>query len=298
MDAPSAITLWAAVPAGLAIGAWAGFSATSGWIVVFPMLFVVAERPLFECLLAALVVDWANAVAASPFYLQRGDPDLRIALRWLGVSAPLVLVGVGIALVVLPRLETVLGGASGPIAIAMGFVLLRRAWRSPDHAAEQQIAHGESIAEQRIVHGETTAEQRIVHGESTGVAALHGTALLRVGLSANAVLMGILGQSGGLNTALLLILLRRAPTRMAVATALVLAALVLPVGIGAYLVVVGSAPGLWPAVLPFATASALASGLAAWQSARIPERRLEFVVAGCVLLAGVAASLERWALVG
>lgn len=275
MEASTGFPLLASVVAGLAIGAWAGFSATSGWIVVFPMLFVVAERPLFECLLASLVVDWANAVTASLFYLKRREADVRLALYWLLISAPLLLVGVAIAVVVLPRVETVLGGASGPIALAMGLVLLRRAWRTPARSPAQHVAHD----------------------APTAVSALHPMALLRAGLSANAVLMGLLGQSGGLNTALLLIWLRRSPTRVAVATALVLASLVLPVGIVAHAVVAEGAPGLWRALLPFAIASAAASGLAAWQSTRIPERRLEFVVAGCVLLAGVVASAERWVLI-
>ncbi len=275
MDDPSGLSLWTSVPVGLAIGAWAGFSATSGWIVVFPVLFVVAERPLFECLLATLVVDWANSMTASAFYLRRGDPDLRVALRWMGASAPLVLVGVGVALAVLPHFDAVLGGVSGPIAIGMGLILLRRAWLATDHAPE-----------------------RLVHEEPARVATVRGTALLRVGITANGVMTGLVGQGGGLNVALLLMLLRGYPTRVAVATALLFVALLLPVAIVAYLIVVGWEPALWSTILPFALASALASGLAAWQSVRIPERRLEFIVAGCVLLAGAAATIERWVVAG
>ena len=235
------------------------------------MLFVVSGRPLFECLLAALVVDWANAAAASLVYVRRGDADLRVVLRWGVVSLPLIVAGVAIAHALLPRFDAVLGGAAGPIALGMGGVLLRRAWRT----AEDGVSPDPEDA-------------------PAGISALHATALLRTGLTLNAVIMGLLGQSGGLNTALLLIWLRRFPTRVAVATSMLLATCVLPVGIAAWLFVVGRAPGLWGQIAPFVAASALASGVAAWQSARIPERRLEFVVAGCVLLAGAAASIERW----
>lgn len=275
MDDPSGFSLWTSVLAGLAVGAWAGFSATSGWVVVFPMLFVVAERPLFECLLASLVVDWANAAAASFFYVGRGDADLRVALRWMTASAPLALVGVGVALAVLPRFDAVLGGVSGPIAIGMGLILLRRAWRTPRGAAERHVDEN-----------------------PVRVATVRGTALLRAGIAANGVMTGLVGQGGGLNIALLLILLRGASTRVGVATALLFVTCLLPIAIVAYLIVVGWVPTLWATFVPFAVASATASGFAAWQTVRIPERPLEFVVAMCVLLAGVAASIQRWLVVG
>ena len=254
---------------GLAIGAWAGFSATSGWIVVFPMLFVVTGRPLFECLLASLVIDWLNASTASLFYARRGEPDLRVALRWMGASAPLSLVGVGIALLVLPRFDALLGGVSGPIALGMGAILLRRALRSGDDMKED-APHA--------------------------VATVRGTALLRAGIAANGVMTGLVGQGGGLNVAMLLMWLRGATTRVAVATALVFVATLLPIVIVAYASVVGWTPALWSVVGPFMLASAVGSALAAWQAARIPERRLELVVAGCVLLAGTAATVERFLL--
>ena len=76
----------------------------------------------------------------------------------------------------------------------------------------------------------------------------------------------------------------------------VIGAFVLPVGIGAYLWVTDGASGTWPVLAPFAVASVAASAIAARQAARIPERRLEFVVAACVLLAGTAATLQRWVL--
>lgn len=273
MDDPSGLPLWTTVPAGMAIGAWAGFSATSGWIVVFPMLFVLGERPLFECLLASLIADWVNAAAASLLYVRRGEADLAVALRWMGVSAPLILVGVGIARVVLPRLDTVLGLAAGPVAIGMGLILLRRAWRGLGSRAPGSTNEG-----------------------PPGVAAAHATALLRIGITGNGVLMGLLGQGGGLNAALLLMWLRRYPTRTSVATALALVAFSLPVGIGAYVLVVGGAPGLWAVLAPLLVASAVGSTLAAWQSGRVREHQLELVVAACVLLAGTAASIERWLL--
>jgi uncharacterized membrane protein YfcA len=259
------------VPVGLAIGAWAGFSATSGWIVVFPMLFVVSGRPLFECLLASLVIDWLNAVAAAVFYRRRGEPDLGVALRWVGASAPLALTGVAIAWVVLPRFDAVLGGVSGPIAIGMGLILLRRALGPRPGAADAGPA---------------------------AVATVRGTALLRTGIAANGVMTGLIGQGGGLNVALLLMFLRGASTRVAVATALVFVAALLPIVIAAWSFVVGWTPGLWRVAAPFAVASAAGSALAAWQSARIPEQRLELVVAGCVLVAGAAATTERWLLGG
>ncbi len=270
MDDPSQLAFWASLLAGAVIGAWAGFSATSGWIVVFPLLFVVAERPLFECLLASLVVDWSCAFVAAVSYVRRGDADVGFAVRWAAISVPLVLLGVGIAVSVLPHLDSLLGGISGPIAIGMGLLLLRRAWRSgaPPTVDAQDAQPTEGPR--------------------------HATGVLRAGLVANGTLMGILGQSGGLNTALLLIWLRGKPTRAAVATAVLLGAIVLPVGIAAYLWVTAGAGGLWPVLGPFALASIAASATAAHQVAHIPERRLEFVVAFCVLLAGTVATAQRW----
>jgi len=274
MEPAADLHLWLglALPVAVLLGAWAGLSGFSGWAVVFPILLVVWRRPLFECIAGAMCVDWANAAAAALVYAVRGDADRRTAWGWAAVSVPAVLLGVALAWHVLPHLGAALGGGAGPIALAIGAALLVRAIR----------------------HDEGEEEDEPARPPPASAASGGRRAGLRAGMLANGALIGAIGQGGGFNAAVLLLLLRGYDTRAAVATGLLVCALAAPAGLLVWLVVVAGAPGLWRIVLPFATVSALASATAAWQAARIPRRSLGFVVAGCVLLAGVVATAERW----
>jgi uncharacterized membrane protein YfcA len=275
-----------AAPVGLLIGAWAGFSGYSGWPLVVPMLLVMGGRPLHESLAASMFVDWLSASSASLVYGLRGDADVATAGRWGFVSVPLVLAGAGLSFLLLPRFEGLLHGGVGPIAIALGAALWLRAARL---RAAPQVAAATGVPVTLVVAGEDeNGSPRLSPGVSR--------ALLGGGMSVTAGGMGLIGMGGGFAAAMLLILLRGDETRRGVATGLLFTALVLPVALLVYLWMLPDGIGFWPVLLPFAACSAVGAGLSAWQSAAIPSRHLGFVVAGCVLAAGVAATLQRWAM--
>ncbi len=276
---------WAllAAPAGLLIGGWAGLGGYSGWPVVVPMLLVVGGRPLHESFAASILVDWVNAVVAGGVYLWRGDVDRLTAGRWALVSLPLVLVGAGLSFSLLYRFEGLMSAGVGPIAIALGLALLVRAAKLRPEVELAVVAGGSATP---VLEGDSHASL------APGTA----RALLRAGMSANALGIGFLGMGGAFNAAILLILLRGDETRSGVGTGLVFTALVLPVALLCYLLMLPEGTGVWSVLLPFAGFSALGAWLAAWQGGRIPSHYLGFVVGGCVLLAGAVASFQHWAM--
>jgi uncharacterized membrane protein YfcA len=257
-----------AIPAGLLIGAWTGLSGYSGWPLVVPVLLVIHRVSLFETVVASILVDWINALVAAAVYLRRRDADVRTARRWAAGSAPIILCGALAAFALLQRWSGLLEGGVGPIGLVLGLALIARAMRSE---GDPSAAPGE-------------------------VSSQLGRAAFRAGALTNAFLMGLVGMGGAFNMAMLLILLRGTGTRAGVGTGLLYTALALPISLLAYLVFLGFEFGLWSVVLPFCAGAAVASGLAAWQAGRLPERALGILVGICVLSAAIAATLQHWAI--
>jgi uncharacterized membrane protein YfcA len=273
---------WAALsaPAALLLGAWAGLSGYSGWPLAVPLLLVFVGRPLHESLAASLLIDWVNAAAASAVYALRGDADRASASRFALAGLPFVLLGVAVSFTLLQRFEHLVARGAGPVSMALGLALVARTARLRSGAAMLAVAGpGAGVA--------------LEHAPSPGLSEAARRRLLGAGMALTAGAMGLVGMGGGFTAALLLILVRGDDTRAGVATGLLFTALVLPLALLAYLLLLPEPVGIWDRLLPFAGWSALGAGLAAAWGARIPSRHLGFVVGAGVLLAGLAATLQR-----
>jgi uncharacterized membrane protein YfcA len=262
------VLLW--LPTGVLIGAWAGLSGYSAWPVVVPLLFAVLGRPLHESLVASLFIDWVNAVCASAVYLWRGDADRGTACRWAVLAAPGVLVGAGLSFTLLTPFEAWLGAGSGPVALVLGVALLARAARMGPGGEAPPL-------EQEML---STRARRT---------------LLGAGMELNGLGIGLIGMGGGFNAAILLIVLRGDGMRAGVATGLLFSSLVLPVALVTYLLLLRLDVGVWSLAVAFAGIAGPGAALSAWLGSRIRGRDLGYAVGGCVLLAGLLATAQRWA---
>ena len=254
------------VPFCLLSGLGAGMSGYSAWPVVVPLLYVVAGVPLLETLVTSLLIDLANAVVAAPVYLRRGRADLRTAGLLALWAIPVALCGAGLAFAFAEQFSALFRGAAGYISIAIGVLVIVRAWR--------------------VSPGDAELDGSRSRPRSTPPAGLVVAAVL-IGL-----LCGVAGVGGGFNLAAALLLLAQHSVRQAVGTALVFAALTLPVVAGAYLIFLDFHLGIWRALLLCAAASALGADAGSRFASRTSERLLLFVVGACVIAAGVAAAVS------
>ncbi len=255
------------VPLCVLIGMGAGMSGYSAWPLIVPLLYVVAGVPLFESLATSLLIDLANAAVAAPAYVRRGRADLRTAALLALWAIPAGLCGAGLAFAFAARFSELFRGSAGYLSVAIGAVVILRAAR---------VSPGE----------EELDGSRSRPGSSRPAAALVVAAVL-IGL-----LTGLAGVGGGFSAAAALLLLARHSARQAVGTAIVFAALTLPVVAGAYLVFLDFQLPIWRALLLYAAASGLGALVGSRFASRTSERQLLFVVGACVIAAGVAASVS------
>lgn len=253
---------------GLLIGAWTGLSGYSGWPLLVPTLWVTLGRPLDETLAASLCVDWVAALAASPFYVRRGDADVRLSARLASLAVPFGLAGAALGFAILPRFAPVLGGGAGPVALLIGSSLALRSWR---------------------LRGEPAA------ADASLPLGAFGGAVRTAGVAATGFASGLIGMGGGFLLTLLLWLTGRCAPGAAVGTGLVATAIGLPAILAAHLLHVRPGFAAGAALLPACLSAAAGAAFSARGAGRIPARYLGVAIGTCVALAGlVAATRAAW----
>lgn len=279
--------LFVALPLSVLIGLWAGISAYSGWPLVVPLLFVVADVPVYEAIAASILVDLVNAVAASSVYLRRGDIDASASRELAAWSLPAGLLGALLAFALLGNYTALFKSSAGYFGIALGSLLIARAARMPVAAAAVPAGGDAAFV--------TAALPAVIEPAAPSwLTPSSSKTVTRVGAVVTALLMGLIGMGGGFTIAMVLVVARGFSIRNGVGTGILYSALALPLILLAYLVFLRFEFSLAPILAPCLACSAAAAFAGARSAARIAERPLAFVVGGCVISAGIVATAQSW----
>ncbi|MGY5875536.1 MAG: sulfite exporter TauE/SafE family protein [Candidatus Thorarchaeota archaeon] len=282
MDPLIVLLIGLAIPIGILVGLGASIIGLTAWPLIVPLFFAVGGFSLHEALLSSMVVDLILAIVLTLFYTKRTDAGVEVpyGLKMGSVAGIVAGLAVLVAFPLIAQFSDVFKGGASIVNFALGSVFIIQAIRTPNRQPQLDNVQAETEPPSKLQQWRQglTDKQKVM--------------ITYVFCGLQGLLTGVIAIGGAMNIVLLLIILMGYSTLRAVGTAMVATTVMLAVTVITYLVLLGFMITTWYLVILYGVIAGVSCILGAFQSQRVSERGLRFVIGIVVLAAAVFATLQ------
>jgi len=229
-------------------------------------------------LVVSLLIDCGNALVMTVAGTRKGHVDFRRGLILSAFAVIWVLLGIHLGRGFIPDNTDLFKGSAGIVTILLGFGFLQRG------------AKIRNLKKQGAPPAASPVKRSISTVKS-------GAFLIYVGVAVMAFPVGLVGIGGGMGFAIFLMLCLSYPTLKATATAMLIT--FFSTLVAAVLIAARIPPEIFPGpnlpLLPLVLiVSMTATGIGAVVTHRLPQEKVNFLIGGLVVLAGIIATVQKY----
>ncbi len=236
-----------------------------------PVLFVLFGFELYTAILLSLLIDCGNALVMTAIGIGKREIDIRRGLSLTAFAVFWILFGIYLGRSFLPQNMDLFRGSAGFVTLLIGIGFFCRGIRIRNGNGKESIRPSGSVIRPYLIYA---------------------------GVAIMAFQVGLIGIGGGMGYAIFLMLCLSYPTLKATGTAMFMtffSTLVAVIGIS---FLIGPAKLLTPAfimLVPLVLVLSMAgTGFGASITHRLPEHKVNFLIGGVVVAAGLLAALQKY----